>query len=264
MRMAAVMENYCTRYRNGQHTVVLAELTSLGEGIRQHPVYEQSRDVAKEFVDRSYTNLQTLRDTLVNLGYQFLRPESVLVDATSADVEKLNSLERQWGELPVLVRTWYERIACVDFRQDETQLYASADEPNPVGSDVEGLGCNCVLVFLRLSECLELRERLFFEEGVETSVDVSNDEEFFLPLGGCASNNDPKGLWLPNRAFDGVLYNDGGGDVTFANEVRRAIECGGFPFWQAVSKKRRFHSPVGHVPNYQALLPILTNALRPV
>jgi hypothetical protein len=82
-----------------------------------------------------------------------------------------------------------------------------------------------------------------------------------LPLGGWASNCDPKGFPLPCFGIDAVIYNDGGGDTYFVDELRSAFQWGGFPFWQWAFSKRRFQPPGVYRPNFEKLLPVLKEGL---
>jgi hypothetical protein len=84
--------------------------------------------------------------------------------------------------------------------------------------------------------------------------------EPFLPTGGSASNCDPKGFSLPCLAADGVLYNDGGGDMHLVKVLRRCFEWGGFPFCQyyAVGNKPL---PWEARPNWERIIPILREGL---
>jgi hypothetical protein len=82
-----------------------------------------------------------------------------------------------------------------------------------------------------------------------------------LPLGGWASNCEPKGFQLPCSGVDAVIYNDGGGDTYFVDELRSAFRWGGFPFWQRSLKKSDFYSPMEYRPNFEKLLPVLKEGL---
>jgi hypothetical protein len=66
---------------------------------------------------------------------------------------------------------------------------------------------------------------------------------------------------LPCNGVDGVIFNDGGGDTCFVDELRNAFQWGGFPFWKCGLKKATFYSPMEYKPNFEKLLPQLTEGL---
>lgn len=246
-------EYYC-RYCNGEYVAVWNELVLAQRGVRIEPLYSQSRQIAQEIVNRSFANLSYLHNTLIRLGYKFARPGNALREASVEDKRHLEWLEGQYGPLPVIMRAWYERIGCVDFRQHDAQLLGREQ------SDVAGLGCNCVLVFLSIAECLELQAEFFGNESEPQGIPRGNSQSLF-PLGSIASNNDAKGFWLPDESFDVAIYNDGAGDIYFVQEVRMAMEWGGFPFWKVLLRKKKFSTPIGCVPEFRRLLPVLTKDL---
>jgi hypothetical protein len=87
----------------------------------------------------------------------------------------------------------------------------------------------------------------------------------FFPTGGVASNNMRKGFQLPCHQFDGVLHNDGDGDIYLLGALRSAFEHGGFPFWGKFgTRKRMLSALLRHLPAYAELKPVLTEGLLPV
>jgi len=252
---------FLDRYVSGERLEVWKELIAIGPSAGEAPQNSQAIAVAQEIVDRAYANLTFLRNVLLDVGYEFAHPDHVLVEATPTTIKTLRELECQFGSLPIILRIWYERFLSVDFRQSQKQLFMS---PDTVYSDVAGLGCNCVLVFLDLERCLCLREKVVAPPKRPNAL--CGGKQVFLPLGSFASNNEAKGFWLPNGAVDSVLYNDGGGDICFVDQLRKAFKWGGFPFWGVQFQKNRRHvlTPVGSVPNFPKLLPLLLQGIAPI
>ncbi len=252
------------RYLSGEHVPVWDELIRLGDSIREEPVRSDALAVVREVVDRSHQNLKVIHDRLVGLGYEFAKPEAVLVEAGPGAGEQIRAIEASLGTFPLLVREWYLRLASVDFSQSRPQ------ESGPTESCVGGLGFNCTLIMQSLDGCWEQWERL----NRQHAEDVRSAREFgqgplgpehlppFLALGPFASNCDPMGFWLPNSGVDGVFYNDGAGDTHFIDHLRTILQEGGFPFWRQYGKRHR------HVlsarPNLEEVLPILKGGLLPV
>jgi hypothetical protein len=83
----------------------------------------------------------------------------------------------------------------------------------------------------------------------------------FLPLGGSASNCEPKGFPVPCLGVDAVIYDDGGGPVYFVDELREAFRWGGFPLWGWNLDDPLFYWPGLYRPNFAKILPALREGL---
>lgn len=250
------MSSYYARYLAGDCEAVWRELVEQGKAIREpSSIWSDAVSVACELVDRAYRNLFLLKKRLADLGYRFANPDDAFVEASADELATLNSVELKMGVLPVVVRKWYERIGSVDFTQEQSQLFSPGNSPCV---EVSGLGLNAPLVFRSLSNCL-LMQQEFRDEGR-----ISENDNHFLPLGGWASNCDPTGLQLPCESFDGILFNDGGGDVHFVEVLRTAFKWGGFPLWQLLLPGKKRAWPIRCVPHFDKLLPILTEGLSPI
>jgi hypothetical protein len=250
------MSNYYARYVAGDCEAVWRELVDHGEAVRDPSIWPDTVSVASELVDRAYRNLRLLWKRLVELGYLFEHPGDAFVEASAGDLATLDSVESRMGVLPVVVRKWYERIGSVDFSQEQAQLFSKGDLPCV---EVSGLGLNAPLVFFSLPKCLLMQKQLCDEKRIS-----KEEADHFLPLGGWASNCDPTGLQLPCESFDGVLFNDGGGDVHFVEQLRMAFQWGGFPLWQLLVPGKKRAWPIRCVPRFDKLLPILTEGLTPI
>src|SRR5690242_3842718 len=155
--------SHLQRYRLGEREAVWRELMLLGSSALAEPRLSEARAVAEEVVGRAHHNLKLLRDRLVVLGYRFSNPDDVLVDADETDIASVVDLERSMGTLPLVVRTWYQRIASVDFRQHPDQLRHHEGTSTAPRLSVVGLGFQVPLVFLRIQKCLELRNAVIAE-----------------------------------------------------------------------------------------------------
>jgi hypothetical protein len=256
---------YYQRYKSGEYAKVWRELLNLVVTDLNAAVFSDVLGVARELVDRAYSNLSLLYLRLHELGYKFASPDEALAEATDESRKGIETIENILGALPLVVKVWYERMASVNFSQAESQLEGYEHEMRET-PDIIGLGRNPVFVFLSLDKVILLREQLL-EEYEELNIlddkgSEQNDVQQFAPLGGWASNCEPKGFWLPNSRIDDVFYNDGSGDVFFADEIRVAFKCGGFPFWKNLQSK---HFSLGIAkPNLPKLLPILTKDILPL
>ena len=253
------MTSYYSRYLAGDRVEVWKELVQLGDHIHSH-LQADAMDVCREIASRTAINLALLHGRLADIGYRFASPDAAFVEATAQDASALAQVEQSLGQVPLILRAWYERFHSVNFSQDESQLHgetALSANPDPVA----GLGCNNVLIVLDLQSCLGLRATLIDNESDSESLVRL---QHFLPTGGWASNCDPKGFILPNTGVDGVFYNEGFGNVTFVDELRMAFDAGGFPFWRHLLQTRRRSYPIRVPPDYARLRPILCDELVPI
>ena len=252
------------RYISGERVAVWDEMIRLGNAVREEPVLSDSLAVVREVVDRSHRNLKAIHNRLVDLGYDFARPEAALLEAGPGVGDQVRATEERLGTFPLLVREWYLRLASVDFSQSETR------EAGPTESCVGGLGFNCTLIMQSLDACREQWESMIREhvDDVRTTPELvrgrfrQEHPYAFLALGPSASNCDLMGFRLPNLGVDGVLYNDGAGNIHFIEHLRNIFEWGGFPFWRSYStREQHFLSARPHI---ETVLPILKDGLLPV
>ena len=249
--MASLFE----RYTAGEHAPVLGELAARGAEVWAPPLRADAWRVAQEVVDRAYWNLSLLARRLTEMGYEFANPTAVLVLASPGDRARVADVEATQGRLPMILEAWYAKIGSVDFSQAEEQLAGSRSAEGGVA----GLGMNAVLVIHSPAAALRLQKELQREES-ETVEEGASHGSFF-PIGGCASNCEPRGGNLPSSRFDDVIYNDGGGDITFVDELRSAFRWGGFPFWRHKVERPKKIQGTGPEPDFARLLPKLTEGL---
>lgn len=260
---------FIERYQAGEHVPVWRELIELGDKVLEEPLHSEALRVCEEIVRRARVNLQTLHSRLLSLGYEFAEPHSALFDAPPDASAKIDEFEQELGSFPLIARVWYRTLTSVNFCQADQQVAYRQSVRPPPGPDIFGLGSHPVLIFQSLDRSREQLRHMAVEykEQIRRIKDRgwAEPSEFtepaILPLGGWASNCEPKGFPLPSYAADAVIYNDGGGDTYFVDELRSAFQWGGFPFWQWSLKKPRFYSPMEYRPNFEKLLPVLKEGL---
>jgi hypothetical protein len=259
---------FLERYHARNYVRVWQELIELGNKVLAEPLRSEAILVCEEIVRRARLNLLTLHGRLLDLGYEFAEPHAALVDAAPDAVTQIEELEQELGMLPLIARVWYTTVASVNFCQGEGQRAYTYGIRPPTGPDVFGLGSHPVLIFQSLDHCREQLQQMAAkqEEPIRQPKEASDGSRStppaqFLPLGGSASNCEPKGFRLPCAGVDGAIYNDGGGDTYFVDELRSAFRCGGFPFWQRGLSNSNFYSPCEYQPNFEKLLPVLKEGL---
>jgi hypothetical protein len=265
-------QGYLDRYLAGEHVAVWSELVALGDKVREEPLRAEAVRVCEVIVRHARFNLRTLHARLLEMGYQFADPDAALVDAGPDATAKIEEIEQELGALPLIARAWYGILGSLNFCQDDQQgVYKGAGRP-PMGPDIFGLGSHPVLIVQSLDSCREqLQDMAEYPDEVprpwkwkeigREAPDESVKYSGFLPLGGWASNCEPKGFMLPCHGVDGVIYNDGGGDTYFVDQLRWAFQWGGFPFWKRSLVDAHFYSPCEYRPNFAKLLPILKEGL---
>lgn len=204
---------------------------------------------ADEFLDFCEHNFRVLADNLTSLGYRFRNSNGPLGLPGYTRDELSSKIEKSQLSSSLLLK-WYSRFQYVDFAQCEDQMYDAEAKP------ICGLGYNLVFRVVDLDSCFKLRGVL-----AENGFRVFANGKTLLPFGAYASNCEAKGVWMPPDDFDPVIYNEGNGPVTFSQELIDAFACGGFPFWDRLTSRRRIRSPIGHYPDYQELKSILTKGI---
>lgn len=217
---------YFDLYRQGFCESVWNELQELSQKDCSDDLREEMETVALEFAERAFWNFSVIEQELRRLGYAFRNPDHVLVRAIKDAVPRLDDFEKRHGALTIASRAWYSVFHQIDFQQDPEILEQErrgevADAPLP------GLGFNCKLVFDPLEVCES--------EIIPLEFRNSDRPTSFLPTGACGTNNDPIGVEIPSKEFDGVFTTDGpcrnlGGYVRWA-----CIGCG-FPLWTLTAK----------------------------
>jgi hypothetical protein len=252
--------SFLERYQTGELVSVWSELIDFGREVLEKPLRSEALEVCEEIVRRARLNLRMLHTRLLDLGYEFAEPHAALVDAAPDAGIQIEEFERKFGTFPLIARVWYQTLGSVNFCQAVRQrAYRQGVRP-PAGPDIFGLGSHPVLIFQSLERCREqLHQMAAQQEEYICQMKEGESGECvrayqFLPLGGWASNCEPKGFRLPCSGVDAVIYNDGGGDIYFVDELRSAFRWGGFPFWQSSLQKPDFDSPMEYRPNFAKLL----------
>lgn len=255
--------SYHDRYMAGECAAVWRELIDLGPSVYDNDVYPDALAVCREVVRRARANLQTLHARLAVLGYEFASPDAALVDAGPDAAAGVRAFEAEFGELPLIARVWYGTLASVNFAQAAGQReYRGREYPPPVASNVSGLGSHPVLLFQSLAAGrAQWHEMRAEAEAGGGPPDDPFEFDLFLPLGGWASNCEPKGFPVPSRGVDAAIYDDGDGETYFVDELRWAFAWGGFPFWRRSLNAPSFSSPMEYRPDFAAVLPVLREGM---
>jgi hypothetical protein len=258
---------FLKRLEAGGSAKVWPDLIGLGASVFEEPFRSVALDICQEIVRRARFNLLSIHAKLLDLGYEFAEPESAVVDAEADASSVVDSFEAEFGAMPLIARVWYQTLASVNFSQAEHQC-RSKQITAPAAPEIFGLGSHPVLVIQSLEHARAEAHRMNARRAELLPLykkdypDRTWDEESqFLALGTAASNCDPKGFTLPCVAIDGVIYNDGGGDTYFVDQLRSAFRWGGFPFWHYAPKNKKFSVPFTYRPNFEKLLPLLREGL---
>jgi hypothetical protein len=216
------------RYQAGEHREVWAEIRRLG------PVPSSARDeveaVATETMRRVAGHVRRLAEAYAGLGFVISDAEIPLYrPATPADVEDLDDLASELGDLPVALRACLTEVG---------ELWLAGD------SAVLGLTYHADVREMGLPEdvspdplCLPGIEWL--RESWEEHQDEDPDEPFFFEfapdeLHKANVSGAAQEIELPSSVADPVL--DGvphARKVTLVDYLRKSIAWGGCPGWAA-------------------------------
>lgn len=217
------------RYKAGECEQVWQELKNLGE-INEQSVKDEALAVVREMMKRVKYNFKAIANNLVKLGFEFEEPDKVLVPAKANACDFLDEFEQQWGKLPLSVRAWYESIYSVklspskklskdslQFLDSESvtlEFWDSCEYENMFDavSDVDEVRWYPQAInFFSLEEILaesiknhdEFKKKweqgkvdewtinFHIERGIDPTKTPINEYLNFLPVGMCASNNEP-------------------------------------------------------------------------
>jgi hypothetical protein len=235
--------DFLQRYLQGDCDRVWSDLVAIGSDGR-----EAGDAVVREFVNRAAENLMRLRDALTHFGFTFENPESVVVPATGRTRAAVDDIEERLGQLPLVLKHWWEVLHGVDFTLKQ-------GSPKHVWRDYDGFVLDRDTLYvvsprealaLALDHQREIREHNIrmkeIQKGQAELLDRYLDDgecEPFLPLGPCASNCDPKGFELPCLGIDGFYFDDGDGETTFGEDFRRALTGPGVYFSPGLQRRER-------------------------
>jgi hypothetical protein len=252
---------YYSRFLAGDTVNVWNEISNI-EIAKNGNVPTDIQDVCKETVDRCYSNISLLHRKLIEVGYEFERPEVAFTASNSEDAAVLSTFQSVNGDLPMILRVWYTRFSSVSFSQAGGQLFYKG--PRIASTpEVSGLGVGTVMLRLAPKDCLDLLERL----KSEAEADGTDDSEFnnFYPVGGSSTSCSPKGFKIPCGFIDAEIFDDGLGPVTFVEDLRSIFLAGGFVFWHRyMMSTRKPLPPVSTLPNYELIIPYLQEGLQSI
>jgi hypothetical protein len=226
-----VTSSLLVRYRNGGRESVWTDLMALGGQVRDSPLFEDARDVARETMERAKSNVDLLVERLQLLGYRFAAPEEVWSPPTEDSLALLDAMEERFGPFPLSVRAWHEVVGAVDFRGAHPKL-ASYNEFDWGGSDrfwclhwysdplvVDALDPDDSVVELWDEEATEDHSGARFELHIAPdAIHKSN-----------ISGGEHMAVQLPDPAADCSLLGSDWAGVPFVSYLREAFRWGGFP-----------------------------------
>ncbi|HEY47190.1 MAG TPA: hypothetical protein G4O14_10445 [Anaerolineae bacterium] len=227
------MISYFERYQEFasagyQNSRVWAELTSLGDDIRQEPLYSDARAVACETMTRAKHNIEVLIERLHTLEYHFLYPQEIWNTPDPDTIMTLDAFEAQYGLLPLSIRMWYEVVGslCLMGSHPKLSYMDSFDSgaSNPFYSDP------LVINPIKDPPLPFYADMVFDYTGEETT-----DPPYGIWLAPDAiqkanhSGGGPTQIMFPNPVMDAPLISDQWDGVLFVSYLQQCFQWGGFP-----------------------------------
>jgi hypothetical protein len=223
------------RYQRGEHREVWAELVSLGEQVRDARFLPDALAVAYETMTRVEQNVRTLVNRLVEIEYAFTpdgpgrkgllgsmfgafskpgsRVTSAHVSPTPDVSKRLASFEKEFGTLPLSLRTFYEVVGEVNLMGTHSAIDPNG---NPVAPDP--------LVVHGFDEgIVEFDD----EDESPTAVTIAPDDLHKADTSG----GDPYEMRIPDLRADGELLNERH-NLFFVEYLRLVFAHGGFPGYE--------------------------------
>lgn len=257
VQMASLLE----RYLAGDCLTVWAELTAIGAGVWEEPIYSDALAVARETMRRARYNIELLIERLGSLGYRFgydwwdadslfmleYDPPPPIFAPPSADVQRqLTELETRFGFLPLSLRAWYEEVGGVNF----VGMYPVQDPTDPDGFTcyvqfVESGGREKGRQFTKASCAHDLDPLLIYQlERVlqRSGPPMSTNNSFELELAPDewfkygVSGSGPYVIRIPNQTADAIVEYEWH-DTTFVNYLRTCFRWAGFPGLECKSRR---------------------------
>jgi len=225
------MASFLSRYQDGEHTQVWAELLALGARVREEPLYSDALAVAHETMRRVRQNIELLIPRLEELGYHFFRygedvyksftPEEseeahrempIFAPPANAVDDLIRAIEHKGGILPLSVAAFYKVVGAV----------------NLAGTHPNWRNCG------NLDPLEVIPPKLALELCDTYSSDDEDDECFYIPIAPDeffkegAGGGGSYAIALGNRAIDAPL-NWEWHSTTFINYLRICLLWGGMP-----------------------------------
>ncbi|MBM83911.1 MAG: hypothetical protein CMJ78_25425 [Planctomycetaceae bacterium] len=129
---------------SGEHEAVYQEFPK----VRDSAIFEDACAVSAETIDRVIQNLSILHDNLLSLRYQFQEAEKAFVLRDSSHLSPIPEIEKRFGTLPLLARTWFEKIESVSFYQHREHWHFDASKPPDGFQSIFGLGGSATSLYV--------------------------------------------------------------------------------------------------------------------
>src|SRR5262249_18319004 len=147
------------RYMSGECEQVWSELMEMGESVGSPAAIGDAWSVACETMRRVRSNITTIRNRLISMGYQFRHPDSVCISPEQGIAAKVADFEKDWGGLPLSLRAFYQIVGSVDFSQSDEQLIKHRHPARSKATELQLLGEEDPLVVHPFSSLEERAEK---------------------------------------------------------------------------------------------------------
>ncbi len=241
------MPTYLERYQNGEHEQVWAELTALGEQVRQEHILPDALAVARETMSRVRENCERIISRLQSIGYEFDAeydyPPAGLQPPPKNAQQQIADLESQAGPLPLSLRAWYE-----------------------VGGGVNLMGIHPLWPDIYLDPLVVTHIEVApseIEDWQASVADIGSEKAGPLTISVApdyyhkadVSGGGPYQIEMPCVAADALLVDEWH-DTTFVQYLRECFRWGGFPGFDISHPRnpQRFNTDAAMPPEHLALL----------
>jgi hypothetical protein len=225
------MMRWQERYMAGEHVQVWAEMTDLGERIRDEAArFDDAQAVVAETMRRARANVERLVAELTRRHYRFEDTSRPAHEPPVADIAvRLDDLQEAIGVMPLALRGWLEQVGRVDLVGSFQGWSYRYTDPLVVEAPIDYV----------------LAEHAEWEYEHENEPDR---DRFVIDLApdwlhkANVSGGGPYCVEVPNRGVDGLLLDEPH-RTTFVNHLRIAFRWGGFPGWDPDQARDRWARP---------------------
>ena len=208
------------RYQAGAHRDAWRALVALGAAVREDAHAADALAVANETMRRVSANVRTLVERLTGMGYTFAAGPAASggphVPPAAGAREAVASFEKEFGTLPLSLRTFYEVVGEVNLIGRHPTLDPQGNRVAPDPMVVYGLDEGLVE---------------FDEDETPCAVTIAPDDLHKANTSG----GDPYEIAIPDPRADAELLNERHG-LFFVDYLRLCFRFGGFPGYDGAAE----------------------------
>ena len=218
------MGSLLTRYKAGEIDTVWTELRKMDDSVWDDAlILEDAQQIAHIAMTRVRQNIETIVERLTSFGYVFDDTDTVHESPSDDLVKMITLMEAAFGELPIVLKAWFEVVGCVNFNGylpingGDRFSWTHNQYPDPLVFEYW-------LDYFQDEYALLKREEAESGETKPFPMYVAPDDIHKENISG----GPPYTILLPNRTIDPPVENMWF-EATMIQYLQRCMKWGGFP-----------------------------------